>query len=493
VLSGHRFDPYKRREEMRPPLLDIKSEFISRETELSLFIKMVERDQYDRILAFYGFGGIGKTWLLARLAHECDSRGWPVTTIDFDDGFGDYLAILTAIGNQIGRGRFVAFNNTLDRYIQLVRDMYVPMHQAGKSGEVVEVPREFTGSLDSVLGVNLVGIRLTKGINSLLKSMERDTLEAFKANLKEIAEDAPVVLLFDTYEHIEETQLGKRVQQFVMSIGIDSSVYVVLSGRNKLRWSREWLKRLSQSELSYFNYKEVKRYLLEKRCLNHIPEDVVNAVWQLTKGHPLCVGLSGDLLTERWEEGGEVLTDPEVLEQELGERMVSSFLMERILERMGVKLQTVVMCAAVPRWYDAGILKVVGKISDPQEVVDRLRKYSFVRLYSKRGYTFHEIVRELLIAKWYRDNADEFISINRRALKFFEGKMRSGSPRDHGRYNLERLYHQLIVDENKGMKLFGQLFRDAESSQRLNYCQSLLDIAKSYPELLNAVKENQSE
>lgn len=474
---------------MRPEYRDIEAEFISRDPEIDLFLRTVKGELAKRILVFQGIGGIGKTWLLTRLGHECDEQKWLSATIDFTQGYDDYLAVVTEIANQLGRERFQSFNRITDDYLQKVWSTYVPSQQYQDAERERKGPdTRFTGSLASVVGAGIVGIRLLERIDSLLDTMQADVVGALVEDMSAISSGIPVALMFDTYEYAENSQLGQWIQDFLVSANREQGLYGVIAGRNQLRLMREWRQQFTQIELSCFSEQEVIGYLLDNRRLGFLAQDVTETIWQLTKGLPLCVGLAGDLLADRQKESADALQSIDILEQELNERLVSSFLMERILERVDSEIQSAIMYAAITRWFDGGILDEVSGLIDVQRVIDRLRKYSFTRIHPFRGYTFHDIIRELLLVKWYRDNYDEFLELNIRALKYFERQAASGLLENRGRFTLERLYHQLIVDEDKGIRLFEQQFKQAESLHQLDYCQALLAEVEKYPNLLETLE-----
>lgn len=481
---------------MRPAYRDIEDEFISRDGEIRLFVQTVKGELDKKILAFRGIGGIGKTWLLTRLAHECDEQKWLSATIDFTQGYDDYLAVVTGIADQLGRERFHSFNRIADNYIQKVWSTYVPSQKyQGAERERNGPDATFTGSLASVVGAGIVGIRLIERIDNLLDTMQTELMRALVADMStiSISSNIPVALMFDTYEYAEDSQLAQWVQDFLISASREQGVYGVIAGRNQLRLMREWRQQFTQVELGYFGEQEVIMYLLDNRKLGFLSSDVTETVWQLTRGLPLCVGLAGDLLEDSQEESADALHSTDILEQELNERLVSSFLMERILQRVDFETQRAILYAAITRWFDGGILDEVADLRDAQQIIDRLRKYSFTRIHPFRGYAFHDIIRELLLVKWYRDNYSEFLKLNSRALKYFERQAATGPLENRGRYTLERLYHQLIVDEDKGIRLFEQQFKQAESLHQLDYCQALLAEVEKYPNLLEALKGQKEE
>jgi hypothetical protein len=242
-----------------------------------------------------------------------------------------------------------------------------------------------------------------------------------------------------------------------------------------------------QREVSYFLEPEVDTYLRLRRRLI-LSESEVHQIFELTRGHPLCVGLAGDLLSGLADAGGGTPLNFDAVTRDLSEAMISEFLTERILERETSATARALMVAAITRTFDAGTLEYIGEIAKSQSMLDKISRYSFVIPAIHRGYPLHDIIRRLLLLKWRRDNYVGFLEANSRAASYYERLIGSrAESHDVSSAALNRLYHLLIVDENRGMALFQEMFELAESRQQREYCDAMTQELAVYSQYVREI------
>jgi AAA ATPase domain len=458
-------------------------EFTGRTAELDLFRRSAMDAARSRILVFHGVGGIGKSWLLRRFGDVALEEHWHTAFIDFSAFRHDYLSVLSGICSQIPSDAAASFYGALDRYRSLLQERYFPSHE---STEVSPMPLRLSETtLIDVAGPGLATLR-SSSLAAMLDTMKNDLESAFLAALYRSRQDGPLTLLFDTVEQIEGYELSRWLPEICIRASRLGSTCVV-AGRNRLKVSREARSDFVQNEVSYFVEPEVDIYLRLRRGLA-MSEPEVHRIFELTRGHPLCVGLAGDLLARLADTSGGTPLDLEIVARNLGEAMVSELLMERILERETPTIARALMIAAITRSFDAGTLEYIGAIPESQAMLDKISRYSFVVSAVGRGYRLHEIVRRLLLLKWRRDNYTGFLEANSSAASYYEQLIGTRAESDDASSaTLNRLYHLLIVDENRGMTLFREMFELAESRQQREYCDAMTQELTEYSQYVREI------
>jgi hypothetical protein len=136
----------------------------------------------------------------------------------------------------------------------------------------------------------------------MLDAMKNDLESAFLVTLGRARQDGPLSLFFDTVEQIEGYELSRWLPDICIRVSRQGSTCVV-AGRNRLKVRREARSNFVQNEVSYFVEPEVDTYLRLRRGLA-LSDPEVHRIFELTRGHPLCVGLARDLLSRLTDVGG---------------------------------------------------------------------------------------------------------------------------------------------------------------------------------------------
>ncbi len=94
---------------------ELQDKFVDRDREIDQFVAMLEGKGSPRVLLLHGNSGVGKTWLIDVLHHECSLRGICAARIDFDSGMDyDLLKTCRSIRDQLGAGAFSPFTDKLN-------------------------------------------------------------------------------------------------------------------------------------------------------------------------------------------------------------------------------------------------------------------------------------------------------------------------------------------------------------------------------------------
>jgi tetratricopeptide (TPR) repeat protein len=126
-------------------------------------------------------------------------------------------------------------------------------------------------------------------------------------------------------------------------------------------------------------------------------------------------------------------------------------------------LAETVRAAAIPHWFDAGLLAALLEL--PQDEADRryatLQEMPFVQPVRGRGHALHELTRRLLGDELWAGREADFRAWSRRAAGYFDGRGDDDTAR------IEAIYHWLAADPDRGAGLVWRW--DAEWSNTFRY------------------------
>lgn len=100
-------------------LLDkVLSQFVDREAEMRRYCAMLNSD-IKHIMLLWGESGMGKSWLLQKMIHECAQRSLRKAKVIWTDTSPwDYIWTMRIIRDDLDRGEgyFQKFNHLLNQY-----------------------------------------------------------------------------------------------------------------------------------------------------------------------------------------------------------------------------------------------------------------------------------------------------------------------------------------------------------------------------------------
>ena len=101
------------------PIVVVPKNFVGREEEIAWFKEMLKEKTPQRVMSICGAPGIGKSWLVSRLAEECQNEGAVWAMVDFHEAAYEPLTLLDTIQRQLGEDYFVSFGDKLLEFIEL--------------------------------------------------------------------------------------------------------------------------------------------------------------------------------------------------------------------------------------------------------------------------------------------------------------------------------------------------------------------------------------
>lgn len=474
-----------------------EKEYVGREHEVALFWRCLKSTD-TLVLGIHGIAGIGKTWFVKELSRLCGLHNMRHAFLDLGVlGAIDYLYFLTRLRAQIGTEFFEDFSTTLDSYVTQLRTLYFPLMQPSSSALPVQVAVQgnvFEGNVGDIVGIKIENLKVIIPPAEMrrLELEMRDVLtDKFVQCMTDLVAKHPVVILLDAFEKVEDPELGIATefsQWFkadwlarMRSTGA-LNLLLVLARRRELTWERqdrEWRVGLVMCQLENWGLNEVTEYLA-KRGHETVGRDIIETFFNLTRGHPQCLALAVDF----WEMYGTNVSAKVFGEfrMEFDAKLVAEFLIDRILERLPISIRKELVAASTTHWFNAEIMHaLLGQDYPAEAFIERVARYSFVRFLPSKGYIFHEIVRDFLVAKCRLETPALFREYHYRARKHFEDAVESISDTTHQKMLLlEKIYHWFGDDEDAGMMFFATVFEDAEKLYERDYAESLYRIATEH-------------
>lgn len=436
--------------------------FVNRERELSTIYRLMDENRGGFLLLVAGVGGVGKTALIGRVLREERIRSsYQIGFIDFD----------------LRRNQ----NSTALR--QGLVHWFTPAHQAlyhAKAKQLEEIEQNEAMS------------------DSLRRSIRDETKELFFAGLAEAQQRADCLLVVDTFEQIQDTDLSGDFCELLSRL---DRTFVVVAGRHtaesvlKLQHAKG-----GRPDHSYFL--EVLPFEAEHSAsyFNEVVGDVIDEPTRqklhfLAGGRPIFLGLASTwFLQQQWDGGERHASWQQFLERPLAElqkepdkyRQQFEYEIVGPLRDLNLPLNWAVLhMALMTQLFDettAGFLLNLEPEEAARMVAD-LRSWFFVR----DDMTLHDEMRRLVLEYiWpYVDQTGKQKEISlHRLLALAQRRMQEAETRwDRFFYDAEILHYHLLLDFQKGFASFLERFERAlnEKPPELDHCEQLLQTIEGRP------------
>ena len=144
-------------------------------------------------------------------------------------------------------------------------------------------------------------------------------------------------------------------------------------------------------------------------------------------------------------------------------------LLDLSLSGMPSEMETVVMAAAVPHWFNFAILCRLFDEETADDYYDELLDLGFVKAIPGRGYTFHEAIRLLLLDRLWEEDRAQFGMWSGRMADYCQEKIEAETVEDETKTRLlvearqdgvvvaEEVYHRLVSDPELGIARFQEM------------------------------------
>ena len=457
------------------------------------------------ILIVYGVGGVGKSSLLAMFGLDCVNRQVPAG-IASGESVTSAVDILTRwyfYLNTTGV-ELPIFAQTLQYYrlIQAKATSGAPYPTEDLSGRQRQPESYFTDSYSlaadsanrqAVHGRGFAFESLESNPSTMILSKLRDNLSGpeidlllnsaatlthdFLKDITYAAKRQRVVLMLDAFEKM--SSMDNWVCAFAHSL--PSNVLMVVAGRDAPSWDRCWEGWLTKTEMRQLDPMDevemrelVYRYHYAQTGEKPDAHQIVEIV-DFAKGLPLAVTTAISLWIKYGAKNLKAI-----------EASALSELVRQLREDVPNQLIPILEAAAVLRHVNKSILRAIGIREGLDEAYLELQMLPFVKpgsVGNQPVLQLHDSVRELFERALQVDDPERYRELHRAAAKYFEHLISelgeaSGFEERWQRLTRELIYHSICYDENAGMNLLHQTFRQHVYVHH-QFCRVLLDDASS--------------
>lgn len=226
-----------------------------------------------------------------------------------------------------------------------------------------------------------------------------------------------------------------------------------------------------------------------------------HAVFEMTRGHPLCASI----VAQVWQERPFGPADLPAFRGSFSDRAVTKWVLNCILgpEQLGPEQHSrhprlqhpydeLVRYGVLLRGFDLPLLRQVFPdwVDVGDQVFQRLIHYSFIIRRTDGRYAFHELLRQVQAAYVRRQLPEHWRKYHGRAVTYFEERLVEASKQgsdatidEATRINLiEARYHRLNLDEQRGLDLVRENFSSFLRRYNLALCAELSALLRSLEE-----------
>jgi hypothetical protein len=271
--------------------------FVNREHIFSGFGRMLSGESEKQIMLVKAPGGMGKSWLVAKLKHECSIAEPRIhfASIDFKDGQAyDYLSVIRRTRDEIG----AAYFNHLTEVINAATGVQVNLKIESSSSQPVNIQRiqDVTNSEINIAGGHIVKDNFflvqvdSQAVRFEIKSQ---IVRAFFEQFRQFLAAEKAVLFFDTYGKAPQAIRYWLEGDLLVQIrdGKLPGLVVVITGREVPELDMMWKHCATRPGLEPLGNEDVAKYLVEKRGLKDVDPDTL---YKATLGNPQLLGMLAD-------------------------------------------------------------------------------------------------------------------------------------------------------------------------------------------------------
>lgn len=495
------------------PSPNARKSFIGRTSELLFFGQNILKpaDPTHNIISISGQGGVGKSTLLARFIDEARSPNFKdyCLTALVDERQTIAASIMEKFADQLGMtGKF---EKALKQYKATLRKLHTD--QETMQNPILQNLPDFAGA--AIEGVPIAGPLLRESVKvgtkhlmgkyhtvqiykeaEILEDPLEELTKAFVGELNRLAETQimlsirrikrlRILLFFDTFEQLAASAVPWLLDYF-LEAEIKNNVVLVIAGRDPLEQStpdgpKRWLPYLDNHtihsiSLEGFTREETRLYLEERGITQ---PDHIAAIWQLSQGLPLYLGL----LT--FNPFGKV--DPTT-------NVVANFL-RWIPEQEHLKRQVALDAALFSRSFNQDDLAAFPFLPEPElpSLYRWLIGQPFVRPQDGR-YSYHDLARELFSRHLYQHSRKGYYA-TRKALADHYRRLLIEIHEEHGKEIFRSpewlelmiaLAYQLLLlpDEGSHIKAIEQIlsvYKHAKTEQIGEVVRVLRELSQEQP------------
>ena len=437
-----------------------KENFVGREDYLNIFTENVKSDIPKYLLFFItGEGGVGKSTLLDQLMIVARDTGVESIIIQCSEEQSTPVTVMGSISEQLKKHNYSykGFDDLYKKYLAHKEEIESdPKAPRGAIDLVVRGMTDFAiksarrtpgiGVFADYLDEKAAGDALSEGLNylitnlgnkdevKLLREPEMILTPQFIELLNIASENNKIALFFDVFERTREALEPWLLEFLSFKYGeFRTNLTFVISGRDMpdQRWTKI-ASSICNIALEPFTFEETRIYLSNRGI---IEESLVDKIFKDTGGLPVLI----ELLAGTDPNPNAPLPD------------ISKDAVKRFLQWVPEKeKQHVALLAAIPRSFNQDIINAVLDCNSTENFF-WLSTQSYIRTNTKRGWFYHEKIRELMLRYLSNTTPNDLIEAHTKLFNFFNEKqallnLEGGKALNNNSWcelEIERIYHQL--------------------------------------------------
>ena len=166
----------------------------------------------------------------------------------------------------------------------------------------------------------------------------------------------------------------------------------------------------------------------------------------------------------------------------------TEIIISQIIKEADSNIKKILRDCSVIRWFNEDILSKVIDIDNASVTYDELKSLTFIKRHIN-GLSLHEKIRVYLIENLKYRSTATYREINIKAANFFkEESKKAQSLEDQQKHTIELLYHIMQFDKKEGVKLFLNLYKEADILHQRMFVWQLSDEMKIF--LLNDIDKD---
>ena len=424
------------------------------------------------MLVFDGMAGNGKSTLIEWLIHNrCERDGVPWARAD--------------LVTEAARSNFADLLGQWEDGLSSAVPPPVWQTYRGRRREILDelnrqrVQITATQQFEATGSASLSGTQQQMDISKLLLHAERHARTCLTDEFLDLLCAVPgrLVLFLDTYEMLQQAGDQDTIGWLWGGLLVRThrrcaGLRVIVGSREKLDLAHDLLA-LSE-QVQAFSPKDCDAFLRDCGLADSALRD---AIYALTRGHPLLTNMAVEL----WRQGQE--TGLPVSQQEIREgleaRVPTEWLYGRIVDRLAEPLKSAARYGALLRRFNQETLNACLPEGTPRLDDDAFREFVGRSFVERRGHSWacHDLVREAQIGWLRRQHPGNFTEFHRRAAAFFNGQWQAKKIRED---SLEALYHSFWADEEPARNAWWEACDDAQLRGERAWLAELLALAESH-------------
>jgi len=270
------------------------AEFVNRDDEMEIFREVLEADDKP-IMVVYGEGGVGKSWLLARMIHECAIRKLRKSEVIWTDTRNhDYLAIMRKIRDDLEVDYFKSFTDLVNYFTVPKYELQIRTDSIG-SVSVASSAQIENSSINDIAGIVIKDLMLIMPRSDMAvpetERMARLT-DTFIDNLAVMLKTGPMlVVFFDAVEKMTENTRKWVWGELLRSLsgGRLNNIKFVLCGREEPSLDRDLQVIVEETKLMPLALENIIDYLAKRGVGESSRRDLAAMLLVMTKGNPLQI------------------------------------------------------------------------------------------------------------------------------------------------------------------------------------------------------------